>query len=34
MGKDEFYDDNHVEKVLEDSKISRRNASFFGVMGF
>ena len=34
MAKDEFYPDNHVEKVLEDSKISRRNISFYGLMGF
>ena len=34
MAKDQFYEDNHVEKVLLDSNISRRNISFYGVMGF
>lgn len=32
-GIDEFYPKDHIEKPLEDSKISRRNISFYGVMG-
>ena len=34
MGKDEYYPDNHVEKVLVDSHISRRDFAFHGLMGF
>jgi len=32
-GIEEFYPKGHIEKPLEDSKISRRNVSFFDVMG-
>ncbi len=28
MGIDEFYPDDHVDKVIEDSTISRRNKRF------
>jgi cilia- and flagella-associated protein 44 len=33
MGIDEFYPADHIEKVLKDGTISRRNSKFFGVMG-
>lgn len=33
MGIDEFYPIDHVEKPLSDSALSRRNQSFFAVMG-
>jgi len=33
MGKDEFYPEDHVEKVIADSTISRRNVAFYSVIG-
>lgn len=33
MGKDEFYPENHVEKVIADSTISRRNVAFYSCVG-
>lgn len=33
MGEDEFYPDDHIDKPLEDSNISRRNKRFFGCQG-
>ena len=32
-GIDEYYDDNYEAKTLEDSKISKRNISFYAVLG-
>jgi len=32
-GIDEFYPKGHIEKPIEDSKISRRTISFFDVQG-
>ena len=34
MAVDEYYPDGHVAKTLADCHISRRNARFYGVMGF
>jgi len=33
MAVDEFYERDHVEKKLEDSRISRRNLKFYSVLG-
>ena len=33
MAVDEYYPDNYVDKVIPDSKISRRNQKFYGCYG-
>lgn len=34
MGIDEFYPDDHLDKSIEDSSISRRNKRFLNCQGF
>jgi len=33
MGFDEYYPKNHVEKVIPDSSLTKRNKRFFGCYG-
>lgn len=33
MAADEFYPDNHVEKVFPDSSLSKRHVEFFACFG-